>query len=1266
MPSVTDCSNSTSSPAGASARHAFLRDFLLMFVPVAALVLGGSWLLVQVRINAELHTLHTNERAYVDLSRGRLGEELAVPLRHLASLLTEKPVKSVYVDEAGTDTAPMEEAFVLLMSRNPSYDKVRWIDEHGMERVRVNNREHGPVVVAPKRLQDKHDRYFFTETMQLKPGETFISPLDLNMDDGKIEVPYKPTLRVAAPVFGRTGRVRGILIINIAARSMLDAFVASAGPISDHLMLINPEGYWLRNPDADHEWSFMFNQKETLGSLYPEAWKKISSAVGGQIELDDGLWTWDSISPVPLGQKSPAHDLVWKTVAHVPAAELFALRLAAWQAIGPAAMIILFLFGFGIWRLHLAKMARIQAETDATRARSEAEAAQRLQDAQNSFRMLFEAAASGLLVADADGRIVMVNPAFENMFGYRREEIIGQTVELLVPEMQREGHVAYRTAYQSRPTPRAMGSSRALNARRKDGSVFPIEVGLSPYQDSGSTFVLAIILDISERKRIQEEILHMNETLEKRIAERTAELQAARLEAERLSTIKGDFLANMSHEIRTPMNAILGLAHLLENAQLGSEESELVKKIRIAGRSLLGIINDILDFSKIESGRLEIEHVPFPLNDLLDNVATLMSANAGSKDVELLVGPAPAGAEYLKGDALRIEQVLINLTSNALKFTEHGHVTLMVDLTDSAPGGRRLRFSVRDTGIGITPDKQAEIFTAFTQADTSTTRRFGGTGLGLSICRRLVELMGGEIGVNSEPGIGSEFWFTLPFEPVEHESYAVPDMAFQNVLIADDHAVARDVLAATARSLGWSADVAESGQDAIERTVARVRDSKPFDLLLLDWRMPGLDGLAAAREIKKRFGPLHDAPTIIMVTAFDRDELLKRPDASVADIVLNKPVTASMLYNALAEFKYGRRGGSLAGATSAVTGGKRLRDRSVLVVDDSEINCDVARRILEAEGAVVHVANDGRAAVEWLRSQPKAVDVVLMDIQMPVMDGYEATRCIREIPGLSRMPIVALSAGAFKNQQEAALAAGMNGFIPKPFDVKEMIGFLQQLTLAPDETVAATPAPSSSDTVSDDTPVPVMDMERGLRNWGDQQAYCKHLRKFATAHAGDGRDIAEFLTRQDATAASSLAHKLKGAAGNLALMEVWQAAGKVEQVLAAGAAAAGLVEALQLALTGAMHAIDDFAGVPEEMAQAGTDQVDHGSAAPLLMNLLQALDRDNPDEAEPVLLALAKAIPGHLLAAVQEKVEAFDFRAAEQQIFALASELHINLQEAAK
>jgi signal transduction histidine kinase/DNA-binding response OmpR family regulator len=532
------------------------------------------------------------------------------------------------------------------------------------------------------------------------------------------------------------------------------------------------------------------------------------------------------------------------------------------------------------------------------------------------------------------------------------------------------------------------------------------------------------------------------------------DLRRQRTAAEEANRAKSQFLANMSHEIRTPMNAILGMSHLALKSGLNAQQHNYVAKVERSAQSLLGVINDILDFSKIEAGKLDLEHVAFQLGDVMDNLASVVGLQAEDKGIELLFVEAPDLPMALLGDPLRLGQVLVNLGSNAVKFTERGEVVVAVDrvpAADVATGRVALRFSVRDTGVGMHADQLERLFQPFTQADASTSRRHGGTGLGLAISHRLVDMMGGHLHAHSTPGAGSTFSFTLHFgvqqaaagrdQParLQPPAEARQPLPRARVLVVDDNATAREILLHLARAFGLEASEAADGFDALRAVSLAAQRGEPFDLVLLDWKMPGMDGVQCAAQLAR--GSHERRPLVVMTTAFGRDEVLQRLNEvslKVSDVLV-KPVTPSTLFDAcnVALRQTSRADSRIAVRKESLSAHRaQLHGAHILLVEDNLINQELAFELLTEAGIVVTIAEDGQQALDLLATQ--RFDGVLMDCQMPVLDGYAATREIRRQPQWQALPVIAMTANAMAGDREHALAAGMNDHIAKPIDVEAM------------------------------------------------------------------------------------------------------------------------------------------------------------------------------------------------------------------------------------
>ena len=629
-----------------------------------------------------------------------------------------------------------------------------------------------------------------------------------------------------------------------------------------------------------------------------------------------------------------------------------------------------------------------------------------------------------------------------------------------------------------------------------------------------------------------------------------AALSQARFEAEAANRAKSQFLANMSHEIRTPMNAVLGLTQLVRDQNLPERPRQMLDMVLRSGRSLLSLLNDILDFSKIDAGRLELEQIPFSIEQVLRDVSDLFSSRLAEKGLELLIDLEPGLPTPTLGDPLRLRQVLVNLVGNAIKFTERGVIVLRVRASDpqEQPYGRlTYRFEVSDTGIGMSEPVAAQLFQPFMQADSSVTRRFGGTGLGLAICQRLVQLMGGSIGVRSTLGSGSTFGFELPLA----RAAAQPDPAAQalalglKVLIVDDQESARTILSTQLAAWQIEHACAASGPEALNLLAAAQAAGKPFGTLLLDWKMPGMDGVELLRHIHAdplRYG---QAPAALMVTAHDGEQLLQALGSTPTQAVLHKPVLPSLLLNTL-------NGHTLAEPSTwcALPEYTSLHFQSarVLVAEDNALNQQVAQGLLEKLGCRVTLAHDGQQAVALARTQP--FDLILMDLHMPVLDGLQAARQLRALPQGQTLPIIALSAAVFDEDRQRCLEAGMNGFVPKPIDPAELERVLAQhlpaQTLSPNLGPFVPAAPQPAGAAAD----AVLDFEAALaRCAGQRPLLLRLLRDFAHQHAHTVELLANELALGERGAAAEQLHSLKGVAANLGLAGLAQAARQAEAEL---------------------------------------------------------------------------------------------------------------------
>ncbi|QTA90357.1 Two component system response regulator/histidine kinase, PAS domain-containing [Desulfonema magnum] len=930
-----------------------------------------------------------------------------------------------------------------------------------------------------------------------------------------------------------------------------------------------------------------------------------------------------------------------------------------------------------------------------------------------------------IFVKDEHHRWIILNDAYCDFVGFPKEELLGKTDYDFFSEEQADtfwekDDAVFTTNIENVHEEKFTDSSDELRTISTKRALFK-------HPATGKKTLVGVMRDITDIKRTQAELIAYKEHLEDLVDLRTEELQVAKEKAEAATQSKSQFLANMSHEIRTPMNAIMGLTNLALKTDMTDKQFDYLEKIGTSARVLLGIINDILDYSKIEAGKLDLESVDFQLHDVMDNLSDMFSSKAAEKKIEMIISIDQNVPCSLIGDSLRLGQVLINLTNNAVKFTDEGEILINVERCDQERAGDNnslrieekvmLRFSVRDTGIGIPGEQISKLFTPFTQADGSTTREYGGTGLGLTICKWLVEMMGGDIWIESNPGDGSCFYFTAKFsvrpEDTEQRFVIPPDLRDKRILIADDNETFREFLEDALTTFGFTVSSVSSGRQVLEE-LQQTRNGNSYNLLFIDWKMPGeMDGIETIKAIRIQENGTR-IPIIIM-TAFGQEEDIPCAEMTNIKAFLTKPVKISLLFDTIMQV-FEMKAENLFEKDQYVTNEpyamECVRGARVLLAEDNPINQQVAMEILRDSEIIVETVNNGKEAVDAICSKfdpfckvrrhstseqiPFPYDVVLMDVQMPEMDGYEATRSIRktenEIQNQEnhkfRIPIIAMTAHAMQGDREKCLEAGMDDYITKPIDPESLFATMARWITnkpecsaceAPDKNEEAQEVITAKQKKGFQLPFvspelnKAFDVDTALRRLGGKEnIFIKLVKELAKNYAGIATEIKNLLINMEMEDARVQVHTIKGIAGNLSATQLQQAAQELEHSIKKNALTDfdPKIRKLEQAMEQILKSVRSLEDIPEANIAEQSDIHDKDNILspseiqPILTELSDLISK-NRVEAESHIESVKK----HLLnrgvdkeiQQIQEQIDIFDFKGAQKTLSNIALRLEISL-----
>lgn len=1124
-------------PQDPDTKKQLLGTFFKLFIPLAVASLLVSGYLLFQEIDDQKDFIKFDGITDVSSNSRAIERSLAGSVRNLLYLATDPElIKVLGKPPTSANLGKLSASYMRYSMAHPTYFKIRWIDEQGMERLIVRNME-GEISLADNReLENKQARYYFQQSIDLQPGEVYVSPLDLDVEHGKVLEPYLPVVRISTPILDAKQRRHGVLVITLNARDLLARVNTNATPTKLDAMLLNKDGYWLKNSGhPDDEWGFMFDQPKTLAAKHPEAWQKISASERGQFEDNDGMWSFETVYPlrsgksrisekvIPIRTSNNVDQYYWKMVSYASKDQVLdihsrVLRTTAIESI--AALLLLLL---GAWYFAKMRVSQLKARIDLYIAARKHATQMATRDVEARRYAILNTVADGIITFGSDGVIEEFAANAEHVFGYTPDEVKGKNINLLLPNFHHE--LVNSQPWHLNLTRLSTEEDHDIEGQRKDGHTFPIELAVSEMQLGEQRYYTCMMRDVSRRVKIQKELI------------------SAKQEADAANKAKGEFLANMSHEIRTPMNSIIGFSHLCLQLELGVDQRSYLEKVYFSANSLLAIINDTLDYSKIESDKLEIESAPFNLNEVFRNVSFNISLLAEEKNLELMIDNGIGIPQSLIGDSLRLGQVLSNLASNAVKFTDSGEIEIKVEANRKNHDQVVLRFSVRDTGIGLSDEQIGKLFQYFSQADLSTTRKYGGTGLGLAISKHLVELMGGRIWVESIPGKGSMFSFEIPFSYRSEAALSTAQISGLKVLVINANETARQLI--KGYFLSFDAEVLavpDEPQGIIEiRRADKIGD--PFNFIAIDSNVLGTNGLEIVEHIKLAL-PKQRRPRVIYFSGHKQAEMFSGSEhRKLVDAFINKPITAFSVLNAITACDSDRNE-----ARSVAAHGTTIPNLSglhVLLVEDNQFNQLLAKILLTRAGVRVSIAVNGIEAIKAVRLA--RFDAVLMDIQMPEMDGLEATRNIRKAFTMTELPIIAMTANAMRGDRERYIAAGMNEYISKPIHYETLYSTLIQFTYTDAQTIknvmATTEQPGG-------TP-PHFDSNIAIARVGSKDVFLSMLSKFAPSYSQSVKSVGDAIDSADWSLAERSAHTLKGAAATVGASALSELAKQLETAIAA-------------------------------------------------------------------------------------------------------------------